>query len=293
MENDILPADDSDKQLEQEIAEVEAEAKTEATPAPEPAAEAKSEAPAPEPKVVPIQALDEARHRTRELNERLQQEAEKRARMEARFEEVMKRLAQPEQPPAPVPQYEADPLGNHNARLQATEAQLAEFRRVQEAQSKQTEQQRAFMDTHSRVKSLEADFAKTNSDYFQAYEFARNARDQELQVLGFADPAIRNQIISENEMGIVQLALQQGANPAERIYAYAKARGFAPQQSDGQAKLNTLQRGQAAAKSLSQASGSPPPPQTLEALADLEGKDFDAAFEKMLATGRKKTTLPF
>ena len=110
-------------------------------------------------------------------------------------------------------------LGN----VQATTAELQQWRQQQE----QAAQQRAAMQqTTDWATAQEQEFAKTQPEYPEAYRYAAEARDRELQSLGYADPAQRAAIVRQNTAEIIQNALQLGRNPAELVWEYARARGF-------------------------------------------------------------------
>jgi hypothetical protein len=104
-----------------------------------------------------------------------------------------------------------------------------------------------------------------------------------------------NQQITHEEAQVVSLAFRQGANPAERVYAMAKASGYAkaqntpqPQTSNDNAevakKLEQLQKSIAANKSLSQSGGKvdTKPTLSLQSIADMDDDEFDKVDWKKL-----------
>lgn len=272
-----------DKALDAEITAPAEPVKT------EPVVETKEAEPAKadEPKVVPIQALDEARHKYREVADRLAQEAEKRAKMEARFDEVMKRFNKP----APeAPEYEKDPLGHLKHRDAETQAKLAEFEKWKAEQATQSETQAKEQEFVGKYQALAADYTKTNKDFPAAYTYVRESWASELSALGYAPHEVAQQL-NGWERGIAQKAIADGANPAERLMTVAKARGFKPAAAAATQQLATLKKGAEAAKSLSNAGGDVEPPMTLEALAEMEGAEFDKMFDKIVFAGRKNTIM--
>src|SRR5438552_730179 len=98
-------------------------------------------------------------------------------------------------------------------------------------------------------------FVERNPDFIAGYRHLQHSRDQELALAGHDDPAIRLEIIKAEERDIVIRALHGGASPAERIYALAKARGYRGEAGRSAERIETIQRGQAAAKSLSSVGG--------------------------------------
>jgi hypothetical protein len=117
-------------------------------------------------------------------------------------------------------------------------------------------------------------------EFGQAYAHACADRDAELAELGYADPALRRQIVQAEETEIVGRALAEGVNPAERIYKLARRRGYrGAGEVDARAKLESLARGQAAARSLSGMGGATPMPPRLEDIANMSDEEFAKATE--------------
>jgi len=235
-----------------------------------------------EPKLVPIQALDEARHKARELSDRLTQESEKRAKMEARFEEFTKRL---QSPPPKAPEYEQDPLGHLKHTASETQAKLTEFEKWKTDQAAGHEAAVKEQEFVGKYQALAADFMKTNKDFPAAYAYLLDSWAGELSELGFQPQEVAQQKLAW-ERGIAQKALADGVNPAERIMKAAKVRGYKAIAPNANQQMETLRKGAQAAKSLSAAGGDVEPPTTLEALAELEGEEFDKMFDKIVNGGR-------
>jgi len=123
------------------------------------------------------------------------------------------------------------------------------------------------------------------ADFGEAYQFLLQGRDAELQAYGVADPAERVRLISEEERGLVQRAIKDGVSPSERVYNLAKARGYAkkepkPEPEKTTEQIDTIARGQAAAKTLSSAGGSPAEVLNAEALANMSEEEFEAWMAK-------------
>ncbi|HEV2321407.1 MAG TPA: hypothetical protein VGT42_03515 [Gammaproteobacteria bacterium] len=111
-------------------------------------------------------------------------------------------------------------LGN----VQASTAELQQWRQQQE---QATEQRAAVQQIAHWPAAQEQEFTRAQPEYPEAYRYTAEARDRELQALGYADPAQRAAIMRKNTAEIVNNALQQGRNPAEQVWEYAQARGFA------------------------------------------------------------------
>ena len=83
----------------------------------------------------------------------------------------------------------------------------------------------------------------------EAYRFAAEARDRELQALGYTDLAACANILCMNTAKIVNNAAQQGRIQSELVREYARSRGFTPKaagKAEAQAKIAAgLQAGRA------------------------------------------------
>lgn len=226
-------------------------------------------------KVVPYGALHEERMRRKELQERLEQEAEKRAKMEARFEEFQKRFQVQEE----VPDFDNDPANHLKHELGATKeeiAQLRQWREQQEQAAKASEQERQFL---AAYKSSASQFMEQNKDFADAYKHWYSDVMAELQEAGWTDPAQMRAQAEQWERGIAMKAMQDGVNPAERLYKLAQKRGYkrADQSAvdDAARALDPIAKGQKAAKSLSGGGGEAPKKTTLESLAQLDDDEFE------------------
>lgn len=257
-----------------------AEAPVEAAdPAPEAAVDAKDAGPAP---MIPKARLDEVIGRAKAAEERA-------ARVEQLLSTLVERgvipntqARQPAAADAPaLPDPNTDPLGY--ALAVADQA-----RTYVEQQQNRERQTQAFNQFATALTAKEAEFRASAPDYDAAVEFAKGVRDQELQALGYGDPQVRRQIITNEVIQIGSDALRNGANPAERFYAYAKVRGYAPAAAQAPAaqpneRIAAIAQGQkTAARSPSAAVGAGNQnPLSLEALSAMSDEDFDRHFEKV------------
>lgn len=230
------------------------------------------QAPKPE-KTVPLAALHQARHELREAKARSD-------RLEATFQHLL-RLQQGQGQQQQVPDQNVDPLGHFEARSAQLEAQIQQLTEQRQQEAQQTQQQAQERQFTQAVSQVEAQFIAKTPDYNEATQFL-----QQNLVEGFL-----NQGYSEQEAvqgmrqqirGMIHQFFQLGLNPAEMGYTIAKARGFAPkaaaaanqQQANGE-KISQLNKGQAAARSLSTAGGAGKPAITLEALAEMDPAELE------------------
>jgi hypothetical protein len=204
-------------------------AAAEATEAPAPAPEPVADEPAPEPAPAaeaapaPAEAAPEPAEDDRRVPlKALQEERAKRAEYERKLADYERRMAELEQrtkapePEAPAdPDPETDPIG-------ALKAAKAELRRMAE----ETQRQQYEAQLNNIAFNAATQFQQQAPDYRDAYQYALKSRAQELKILGADDTTIP-QILKREEMNLIATAVNNGRNPAEAIYEFAKARGYA------------------------------------------------------------------
>jgi hypothetical protein len=261
-------------------------------PAPEPVAEPVAVDPPADPeaeekpeKTVPYAAMHEERMMRKEAAQEAADAREKMARMEERFQMIQERMAAPEPEPA---DFDDDPAEYLNETLQKTQAELAEVKQRLEGQDEQSEANQRFNNMMGNYKTAVQTYSSETPEFQDAYNYAFSGRVQEYMAAGY-DEKTSTSIAQQDEVAIVQKAFADGVNPAERIHALAKARGFtaAPKPAGAEEKLAAIEKGQEAAKNLGGAA--PPPELTLEALADMDDEDFAANWDK--AMGVKNTSI--
>lgn len=250
------------------------------TPEPPPVPDAVPE-PQAEPerqKMVPHEALHEERRRRQELQEQMRD-------MERRFRELSEKVAPPQQEP-PEPDPEADPLEY----LKLKGRQFDEYTKEAKRRSEYNEMMTQF---RNRLDAVEADFRQSAPDYDDAVRFAVNARNEELRLLGYADPAERNTVIQREVIDLAQRCFQSGTSPAEAFYNYSKLRGYAakpapeppsaeaPPIQAAQEKVASLAAKQSVARSPSSANGAPPKNISIENLDHLSDDEFERHFDEV------------
>jgi len=194
-----------------------------------------------------------------------------------------------------IPDVDTDPLANIEAlrkiALRLTQQEQAKTRQTEA----QTAQQRQFQQINTRMQEYEADFSAENPDYNDAAAHFRTARMAELQEQGYEGEELNTALRTEL-VGLVARSLQSGKDPAEVVYRLAKNRGFGvktgkenPEQVDKpNKKLETIERGQKASRSLSGMSGKTGDGELSAAsVSRLEGAAFDAAFAKLRQEARR------
>lgn len=260
-----------------ELVDAGTEPQAKAEPEPKPDPEPKSD---PEPKkpvrLVPHEALHEERVKRQALERRL-----------AEFER-----AQQQPPPRQQAQPQAgDDIDENENPLGAIAQLKARIRQRDEMDAEQTRISSENREIIQRMAPRVEAYAKEHPEYGDQFQYVRQSRASELELLGYPPHAIGQQIQAE-EMALARQALANDLDPGEVIAKLATARGWRAKDpepkkddpkpaEDATKKIERLQAGARIAKSSSTGGGSGPDPEmTLERLASLDGAAFDAAFAK-------------
>ena len=238
-------------------------------------------------------ALHAERERRKKAEADLASEREFRARVDARLL-ALNGLDEAKPVDAGPPDPATDMVGyvrHLDRKLAGLEGQMGQTVRASAAEREQAALNHAYL-------SDARGFVERNPDFIAGYRHLQHSRDQELALAGHDDPAVRLEIIKAEERDIVIRALQNGASPAERIYALAKARGFRNDSGEtGRAaaaeRIETIQRGQAAAKSLSSVGGTSGEALTAEALANMPQEEFNTLYERLKSGGAGRVRATF
>lgn len=261
-------------------------------------------------------ALHESRGESKETKTRLRN-------MEETMQALLVERTRQSQPKPPDPQ--ENPLGYYDYRLDQQGKELSELKQKNEAISQQ-QQTRAEFETFMRgAVAEEVDYATRTPDYYQAASHLENARRLELGIIypdndatygqareaGFPTiQAFREAILNQDRIAVARQARSLGVNAGEYYYKLAAARGYQKsasqqpgQQPNGQAgqaqparagdgKFEKMQKGMAAASSLSSGSGAPndaPDNDTIEQLAQMyleDPKEADKMFTRLKKAGK-------
>lgn len=258
-------------------------------------------------KLVPLAALHEERERRKELAAKLEEadrrNVAERAKLDERLNIIMQSLQQQTTPQAPTePQFiqqfmeanpgvskeqaeaawlEDEPTNYLKWKQEELAKQVTAIQQQAGEQAETTKKQTEYQQFVSAYQAKSAEFAQKTPEFKEAYNFIVSNRDRELQILGFTDPVQRNNIISNEELGIAQQAFREGVNPAQRIYEMAKFRGFKPQTvsppGESAANLDKEKQAAAATRSLGGVPGSTQTKVTAEVLLSMSEEEFAAA----------------
>ncbi|WP_342711511.1 hypothetical protein AAFG13_06625 [Bradyrhizobium sp. B124] len=246
---------------------------------------------------VPLATFLEEKKARKELATRYQETEKQLAELRGKFA-IIDRLKLagadpgPEQPAAP-PTPEEDIFGavKHVGETVAQMQKRLDDQAAAEKQAKETAT--AQTEFVNRYRSDAETFQKSNPDYRTAYDFLLQSRAGELQAIGFDTPEALHQALIADEAAIAEMAFAKGKSPAEMIYALAKQRGYTkaaadPSKGKGAEKLDAIERGQAANKSLSSAGGSAgDADMTAEALIAMPADEFEAWCNKNPAKAKR------
>lgn len=233
-------------------------------------------------------AMKEERARRQELQRQLEETNAKQAILDQRLQAIFQRTQAENQPK--LPSYDEDPLGHQQHKI----AELEEYIIKQNNYLQQTYEQQQAQIAENNFRMTYAkhvqEFAKEAPDFMVAYNHLVGQKVGEFMAGGLTFEEADHQIKLE-EARLVGHALRQGANPAERIYAMAKAAGYNNQQAAPQSlttqqtsqadevskKLEQIQKSLVTNKSLSNAGGNAEskPAITLQRIADMDDDEFD------------------
>lgn len=332
---DQMRADDAQSGSEAQVAQEPVQQPPE-VPA-QPAAPATPEQPAaPRQDMVPHQALHAEREEHKRTRSELAAERERIRTLEERTNLLLQRFNQSPQPaqpqpqpgtaeapkPPPIPDLDKDPVGHIIGRQLDFDRRLQEqgqnWQQQQAAYQQQLQAQQTLTALTQHAQALESQFSLEHPDYPAAVAHLMRVRHQELERVGFRNPAERQQILQQEGLGVAARMYQIGGNPAEAIYELARMRGYAPptlqqaqpaaaqpngadqdalpvepapppaaatqaarpQSPTGVQRLQTLAQGQEQARSLGNARGAGPVPLTANRLVEMSQDEFAAFLEK-------------
>lgn len=278
-----LPTDDALPEADEGdgLPTVEADADDAPEPEDKPKKADKADKGKDKPKMVDHRALVEARNLLKREREDRQRERE---RMEQRWQQIIERTAPKQPEPPPPPQFEQDPaawLRHQTENTGKTVTELAEWRRQQETQRQQAEQDQQLQ---YAVGAAEQEFAAEQPDYGEALEFARTSRMNFFRAAGYSQ-AEAAQIVMQETKILAQRALQSGENPARRIYEIAKTFGYA-QKQQAETKIEQLRKGQRASSPMSGGGAEDENLPSLSTLAEMDNDEFDKLWGRMKKAGK-------
>lgn len=219
-------------------------------------------------------AMHEERERRKEIQKELENQrklAEDAIQRTKRIEDTWQQLVQRANQPQP-PNFDEDPLGALQFENQRIKQELENQKKYNEDRAQYEQQQQQFNNFKNDYLQICNEFAKQNSDFWDAYNYVDQNRRSELQLARYNQKDI-NRLVYEDELAIVANAINNGHNPAEVIYSIAKARGYQAKQTvqknneqktqedtakHNEQKLENIAKGMQESKSLSNTTGQTP-----------------------------------
>ena len=181
-----------------------------------------------EPKVVPIAALAEARKAAKQLREQMEERDRQNAAAIAELNAKLERFANP---PPQEPSFDENPAENLRQRQERLEKEQRawneERQRIAQQTEQQTRQQQAISYIITEMEKAEAEFSTKTPDYMDAVNYLRQVSEKNLRAQGVTDTARIQQITYEQSLNMAANAIQQGLNPAEVAYQFARNYGYA------------------------------------------------------------------
>lgn len=212
-------------------------------------------------------AMQEERSRRKALEKQIKQESEARAALETKFNTFIQAVQQQQAPQPGTQEYE-------QYRQQNTEAKLQEFEQWKQQQDQARAQQAQMQQFQQAVTQTTAPFIAQTKDYADAYQHVIETKVEEARLAGVPEENVQQQIQAW-ELQFAALSLKGGLNPAEQLYKYAQRIGYKQKtdektaKSDAEKKLESVQKGQEAAKTLN-GGGAELSLKTLEQMSDEE-----------------------
>lgn len=248
-----------------------------------------------EGKTVPLSELISERKARQAWEQTAATQQQQLSEMLKMVQERAKTMTPAETQAAPDPN--TDPFGYINHVLSNVQATTNELQQWKQQQTQLTQAQTQSNQVLNWANQQAASFKTKTPDYDDALKFAEQARFNELKAATpWASDEQIHSIIDSDKAQLVMAAAQrtmQGfpTNPAELAYNYSKAKGYkivAEQKKvpDLDDKVNTITRGQEAAKGVSNTSGGAPSEiNNLQDLAaasgDMDDETFAKAFDKL------------
>jgi hypothetical protein len=168
---------------------------------------------------VPLAAL----HEERKARQRAEQERQQLAQQVQQFQQQLEELKKGPQAPPPDPNQNPFEWLMHQGKINQEQlTQINEWRAQQEQQAQHATARQQF---HQAISSSEQTFAAKQPDYYQAANFAMQQYDRTLKTL-IPDPAERRQRVVQEALNVAWTVMQQGKDPAQFFYQYAKDMGY-------------------------------------------------------------------
>lgn len=183
-----------------------------------------------------------------------------------------------------IPDPNEDPLGYQSYQLNQLNRTVQQQQYYLAQQAKAQQEMQAINQLDNAYKASAIEFSKQAPDFMDAYKFLERSKIQEYVALGYS-PIEASQMLQREEREFAIKSFKERTNPAARVYAAAKARGFNP---DGETKLEKVSKGMEKGKSLPRAGGKNiEKGYDISRLDDMSDAEFDKFFNQVKAESKK------
>jgi hypothetical protein len=241
--------------------------------------------------------LEKLQKSVKERSGAARRERQGRLAAEQRAQELEARLAALEakssdDPLAQLREDDADPIGDLEAIKRYFRANQQTQAQQQAQQQEQANRQREIQTLTNYAAPFEEDFKAENPDYDQAAQHLAQGRMEDLLAMYAGDANRAQQHFNQELLTLIANAKAQNADPAAIVYDLAKKRGFNSKVAIDNAsnKLQTIQRGQQASRSLSGGKAESGEI-TVEAINRMPSNQRAAAFEKLREQERRREAM--
>lgn len=214
------------------------------------------------------------RERRKEIERKLQETEQRTQRMEEIFQRMVA-----QQNTQPEPSFDDNPLEAIRLKQERTDQYITQQQQIEAQRYQEWQQQQQLSHFKNKYFSDLESFSRDTPDFKEACDHLRADKTNEYLNAGYTQDQITS-LLGQEEAAVAAKAYQDGVNPGERLYQWAKYRGYNPQakqktQATVENKLSQMQKGLQASKSLSSASGkSSNNPLSLEALAAMDDDEL-------------------
>lgn len=215
--------------------------------------------------LVPLEALQEARNEGKLTKRQLEELQAWKQQVEPLLSQLPKPNAKPAEPNPYDPNVQPAEYKAYQEWLD-TKQSVNEFKLWKQEQEQRAQQTQQLQAAASWASTQEAEFAKIQPNYQDAFKYAEEHRLRELQAMGM-NPQQAQAVLQQNRLEIVGLAMQTGKNPGQIVWDIALQRGFNPENKghDKAAQAAAkIQAGQRAAGGLNGGGSTPKGEMTLE-----------------------------
>ncbi|MES1989061.1 MAG: hypothetical protein V4440_13725, partial [Pseudomonadota bacterium] len=229
-----------------------------------------------------------AESKRQELKLQLQQQEYQNQMLQQQLQMMMQQnQRKPDAAPQQVvsaPDPNEDPLGYQSYQLDHLNRTVTAQQKYLEQQAKAYQEQQAIASLDNAYKASAAEFMQQTPDFPEAYRFLEQSRIKEYMELGYS-PAEASELLRQDERALAAKSFKERVNPAARIYAAAKVRGFNMQT---ESKLEKVSQGMQKGKSLPRVGGKNIEKEyDIAHINEMSEVEFDKFFNQMRSEAKK------